>query len=90
MSAIIVIGGYIILFKIKNKELRGLLAAMLAGTFGMMASAYGNEIYTQFPNGILIYTCQTLVFMGVYYDKELEDRKKQKELVISKANEHSA
>lgn len=92
LSATIIIGGYIILFKIKNKELGGILAAMLAGTFGMMASAYGNEIYTQFPNAILIYTCQTFVFMGMYYDKELEEKENEKKqkLLTSEANEQSA
>lgn len=71
----IIWGSYILLFKIKNEELRGILAGMLAGTFGMMVSAYGNEIYSQFPNGILIYTCQALVFLAPYFDKELEKKK---------------
>jgi len=73
LSATIFLGGYIILFKIRNKELRGLLTAMLAGTFGMLISSYGNELIGQFPNGYLFYACQTLVFMGKYYDKELEE-----------------
>ncbi len=69
----IIIGGYIILFKIKNKELGGILAAMLAGIFGMIASAYGNEILGQFPNCFLFYICLAFIFMGKYYDKELEE-----------------
>ena len=73
LTTTIVLGGYIILFKIRNKELRGLLTAMLGGTFGMIISSYGNELIGQFPNGYLFYACQTLVFMGKYYDKELED-----------------
>nr|WP_321378864.1 O-antigen ligase family protein [uncultured Bacteroides sp.] len=73
LSIVILIGGYIILFKIKNEELRGLLIAMLAGTFGILASSYGNELLGQFPNCFLFYTCQALVFMGKYYDKELEE-----------------
>jgi hypothetical protein len=73
LSIPIIMGGYLILYKIKNKELRGLLAAMLAGTFGMLASCYGNELLGQFPNCFLFYTCQALVFMGIYYDKELEE-----------------
>lgn len=77
---IILYGSYIIIFKIKNKELRGLLTAMLCGTFGMMISASGNEIYTQYPNCILIYTCQALVFIGPYFDKEMSSRKEKKKL----------
>lgn len=73
LSTAILMGGYIILFKIKNKELRGLLAALLAGIFGMTASAYGNELLGQFPNCFLFYICLALVFMGKHYDKELEE-----------------
>jgi len=69
----IILGAYIILFKIKNKELSGILSALLAGTFGMTASAYGNEILGQYPNCYLYFICFTIVFLGKYYDKELEE-----------------
>ncbi len=68
----IILGGYIILFKIKNQELRGILAALLAGIFGMTASAYGNELLGQYPNCYLYYICFAMIFMGKHYDKELE------------------
>lgn len=73
LSLSILTGGYIILFKIKNIELRGLLAGMLSGIFGMLVSAYGNELLGQFPNCYLFYICLSLVFMGEYYDNELEE-----------------
>ncbi len=69
----IISGVYIILFKIKNRELGGVLAALLAGVFGMTASAYGNEILGQYPSCYLYFICFTIVFMGKYYDKELEE-----------------
>ncbi len=69
----ILIAGYIILFKIKNKRLRGILAGLLSGVFGMFISAYGNDLLAQFPNCFLFYICLALVFMGKYYDKELEE-----------------
>ncbi|SHF40892.1 hypothetical protein SAMN05444405_10886 [Bacteroides luti] len=72
----IILGGYIILFKIKNKELGGILAALLAGVVGMTASAYGNEILGQYPTCYLYFICFAIVFMGKYYDKELEDHEK--------------
>lgn len=72
----LVAGGYIILFKIKNKRLRGILSGLLAGVSGMFASAYGNDILGQFPNCFLFYICLALVFMGKYYDKELEEHEK--------------
>lgn len=80
---IILYGSYIVLFKIKNKELRGVLTAMLCGTFGMMCSAWGNEIYTQYPNCILIYTCQTLVFLGPYFDKQISKKENYNKLELT-------
>ena len=74
------IGGcYIVLFKIKNKELRGILTAMLCGAACMMVAAYGNNIYLQYPNGLLIFGCETLVFLGPYFDKQLSKQKEEKE-----------
>jgi len=69
----IISGGYIILFKIRDKELGGVLAALLAGVVGMTASAYGNEILGQYPTCYLYFICFAIVFMGKYYDKELEE-----------------
>lgn len=74
------IGGcYIVLFKIKNKELRGILTAMFCGAACMMVAAYGNNIYLQYPNGLLIFGCETLVFLGPYFDKQLTKQKEDKE-----------
>ncbi len=73
LSIGILFGGYIILFNIKNKELRGILAALLAGVVGMTASSYGNELLGQYPNCYLYFICFTIVFLGKYYDKELEE-----------------
>jgi hypothetical protein len=69
----IAIGGYIVLFKIKDKELLGILSALLAGVVGLTTSAYGNELLGQFPNCYLYFICLAIVFMGKYYDKELEE-----------------
>ena len=46
---------------------------MLAGTFGMLVSSYGNSLLGQFPNSFIFYICQAFVFLGKYYDKELEE-----------------
>jgi hypothetical protein len=65
-------GLYLILFRIKDKELRNLLAAILCGEAGLIISAWGNPIFVQYPNGILNYMIQAFVFMGLQFDKELE------------------
>lgn len=53
-------GCYLIMFRIKNNELRGILTAIACGIFGMMISAYGNAFFGQFPTGfIIILFCQS-------------------------------
>ena len=68
-------GLYLVVFKIKNKEVRGLIAALLCGEVGLIASAYGNPIFVQYPNGIINYMIQAFVFMGMLYDEEVETKK---------------
>ena len=65
-------GVYIILKRIKDRELRGILAALLCGLTGMIVSAYGNAFFVQYPNGILMYMIQAFLFMGIKYDEEIE------------------
>lgn len=63
-------GAYLVMYRVRNRELQGVLTAMLAGVCGMMVSSYGNEILS-FPNGILVYTCEAFIFTGIFYDQEL-------------------
>lgn len=72
---ILLTGCYWVLFKIKDKQLRGFMAAILAGIFGMMVSSYGNEIFGQLPSGIIIYMCQAFVFLSLRYDKEITENR---------------
>lgn len=72
----------ILLFKIKNKHLHGLLAAWLCMNAGFFAAAYANDVM-QYPNSIVVYTGFALCFAGPYIDqvmqKEEEEREKEKE-----------
>lgn len=63
-------GARIAIYEIRNKELRGILLAMIAGIAGLIVSSYANEVLS-FPNGIIIYTLMGIVFAAKYYDKEL-------------------
>lgn len=63
-------GAYIANCEIRNKELKGILLAMLAGIGGIIVSSYGNEVLS-FPNGITTFTLMGIVFTAKYYDKEL-------------------
>jgi hypothetical protein len=63
-------GSYYLLFRIKSDEIRGPLTGMLCGSGGLLMASYANMVYFQFPNGPLMYTCLTLVFMGPYFDRQ--------------------
>lgn len=65
---------WILMFKIADKQLRGLLTAWLCSNAGFFVAAYGNDIM-QYPNMIIIYTGFALCFAGPIIDK----RKKRKE-----------
>jgi hypothetical protein len=64
------IGGLYLLFRIKNDEIRGPLVGMLCGCAGLCTASYANMVYIQFPSGIIVYTCMTLVMMSPYFDKQ--------------------
>lgn len=71
-------GIYIILFKIKNKELWGLECALLSGMSGMFVASYANEVIAQFPNGPIIYTAMAFVFMAERFERDIINGKKDK------------
>ena len=77
-AVLFILGAYIILFRISNPEIRGPLTGMLCGCAGMLVASYANMVYFQFPNGILIYSCFTFIFLGPHldrlYTKEHEQR----------------
>lgn len=66
-------GTYDIWFRIENRQLRGLLSALLGGVAGMLVSSYGNEMLQQFPNGAIVYMCVAFIFMGPKFDKEISE-----------------
>lgn len=76
----IVAQSFIVLFLIKNKELRGMLTAFTCASACMIVAAYGNNIYTQYPNTLLVFGLQTIVFMGPYFDKQLTLEKQEEEI----------
>jgi teichuronic acid biosynthesis protein TuaE len=66
-------GSYILWFRIQDRELKGLLSALLGGIAGMLVSSYGNEMLQQFPNGPTVYMCLAFVLLGPQFDKEISD-----------------
>lgn len=77
---------WIIMFKIMNKRLRGLLAAWLGMAAGFFIAAYANDVM-QYPNSIVLYTGFALCFAGPYIDKQTENgiirEKQEKEIEVA-------
>jgi hypothetical protein len=61
---------WLILFKIRDKQLRGLLIAWLCMSAGFFLSAYANDVM-QYPNSIPVYTSFALCLAGPYIDKAI-------------------
>ncbi|MCP9610935.1 O-antigen ligase family protein [Coprobacter tertius] len=59
----------VVMFKIKNKELAGILGGLLCGIFGMLVSAYGNPFWGQFPTMIIAYIFLGIILKGPYLEK---------------------
>ena len=80
---------WILLFKIKSKRLRGLLAAWLCMNAGFFVAAYANDVM-QYPNSIVVYTGFALCFATPYIDKVmLKEEKQKKEKKEKKKNDSS-
>ncbi len=70
LSYIVLKGGYILMFRVRSPELRGMLAALMAGFTGIMGASYGNGVLGQMPTGILIYLSWAFIFMAQQLDRE--------------------
>lgn len=62
---------YIIMFKVKDKVLKGYLIGMLCGVFGMMVSAYGNGFLGQLPTMLIMYAFLAISINGDKIDSLL-------------------
>lgn len=75
---------WILMFKIKDPELKGRLIGLLCGIFGMFLSSYGNAFWGQYPTNIIVYTGLSLILKSEYFDKE---RMKQLQPSVQTNNE---
>lgn len=77
-------GCYLIMFRIKNEELRGVLTAIACGIFGLMISAYGNAFFGQFPTGFMVILFLSVLLNGEHIDQLLTKQlraKREKEKI---------
>lgn len=64
---------WIIMFKIKNKELKGIYSGLLCGIFGMMLSAYGNAFWGQYPTMIIAFVGLSMILNGEYIERQINN-----------------
>ena len=69
----------IILFRIKDKELSGMMAGLTSGAFAMFFAGYANQIMLQFPNCWLFFGNLSLVAIAVEIDKTILDERAKAE-----------
>lgn len=72
---------WILMFKIKDKRLRGLLTAWLCMDAGFFVAAYANDVM-QYPNSIIIYTGFALCFSGPHIDKQISKEKEKLKKIV--------
>lgn len=75
-------GCYLIMFRIKNKELRGALTGIACGIFGLMISAYGNAFFGQFPTGFMVILFLSTLVNGEHIDQLLTKQLKKQETTV--------
>ncbi len=70
-SFLFVYCSWLLIFKIKDLRLKGLLTAWLCVCFGYFVAAYANDVM-QYPNSIIIYTGFALCVTGPLLSKKLK------------------
>lgn len=78
-------GCYLVMFKVKDKQLKMILTAMLCGLFGLMLSAYGNQFFNQPNTQFILFTFMAFILNGPYMDRQLTE---EREKVLLKVNKN--
>lgn len=77
--AMIIYAGYIVLFKIRDPELQGLLAALTSGAAAMLIAGYANQIQLQYPNCFLFFGQLMIVYLGPDIERRQEEEQLEKD-----------
>lgn len=67
---------WLLMFKVRNKNLRGLVAAWLCMNAGFFIAAYVNDVM-QYPNQLPIYIGFALCFAAPHIDKRINEENKE-------------
>ena len=71
---IMVKGAWLVMFRIKDPEIKGVAAGVLSGTAGLFVMCSNNEVLTQVPNGIITYMSLAIVILCSKFDAELREQ----------------
>jgi len=74
LMIILLKGGWDIMFRIKNPELRNYNMALLCPLAGVLLASYSSTLYAQMPVGIINYISMSLLFSAHRYDRELQEK----------------
>lgn len=74
---------WILIFKVRNKSIRGLIAAWLCMDAGFFVAAYVNDVM-QYPNHLPVYIGFALCFAAPHIDKRISEENEKKKLVSIK------
>lgn len=74
-------GTWVVMFRIKNKDVRRIISSFLGVYIGTLTNLYANEVLV-FPNSTIFYMIQAFFFVALLYDKDLlkESETKTKKL----------
>ncbi|WP_394746712.1 O-antigen ligase family protein [Spongiimicrobium salis] len=74
---VLITGAYNVMFKVRDDWLKGQIAALVCGMFGIMGASYGNGVFGQFPTCILMYTGMVFMFIAPKMDRQIMAAKKR-------------
>lgn len=74
---------WILMFRVRNKQLRGLIAAWLCMNAGFFIASYVNDVM-QYPNQLPVYIGFALCFAAPHIDKRISEEEK---LILNKEKE---
>lgn len=77
---------WILMFKVRNKSLRGLAAAWLCMNAGFFIAAYVNDVM-QYPNQLPIYIGFALCFAAPHIDRRITEEEQQQSISTLKTDE---
>lgn len=71
LLSVIGYGAWLVMFRLRDARLRGLVASLTAGITGIVVMSYANEILGQIPTGVIVYMSMAFIFLSPGFDRRL-------------------